>query len=215
MELGTIDLYQVLDVFLLLLIGIGPKIALVPFMELTGDMSAEVQRKVAGKMIKTAFVTALVLLFLGKLLMALLHISPAAISIAGGIIMFLLGIYMVVSPGKSDDHHELAKGRDPMKIATYPLAVPLLLNPAGIVVLMTLSGESSTIIEYVIVIIILLLVIALDWLIFGNISSLSKHLDPSNMTVTEVVFGILLASLAVTLVIDGMADLGILDMIPH
>jgi len=29
MELGTIDFYQILDVFLLLLIGIGPKIALV------------------------------------------------------------------------------------------------------------------------------------------------------------------------------------------
>ena len=95
MELGSIDLYQVLDVFLLLLIGIGPKIALVPFLELTSDMSAEVQRKVAGKMIRTAFVTALVLLFLGKLLMALLHISPAAISIAGGVILFLLGILMI------------------------------------------------------------------------------------------------------------------------
>ena len=215
MELGSIDLYQVLDVFLLLLIGIGPKIALVPFLELTSDMSAEVQRKVAGKMIRTAFVTALVLLFLGKLLMALLHISPAAISIAGGVILFLLGILMIKSPGQPDDHHEQAEGRDPMQMAVYPLAVPMLLNPAGIVVMMTVAGEASTILDYVLVIIVLVLVVALDWLIFGNISSLSKHLDPSNMTVTEVVFGILLAALAVTLVIDGMADLGILDMVPH
>jgi multiple antibiotic resistance protein len=111
--------------------------------------------------------------------------------------------------------HLQAEGRDPMKMATYPLAVPLLLNPAGIVVLMTLAGEATTILDHVIVIIVLLLVIALDWLIFGNISSLSKHLDPSNMTITEVVFGILLAALAVTLVLDGMADLGILDMVPH
>jgi multiple antibiotic resistance protein len=215
MELGTIDLYQVLDVFLLLLIGIGPKIALVPFLELTSDMSAEVQRKVARKMIQTAFVTALVLLILGKLLMALLHISPAAISIAGGIVLFLLGILMVKSPGKNVDHHEQAEGRDPMKMAVYPLAVPLLLNPAGIVILMSISGESTTIVEYVTVIIVLLLVIGLDWLVFGNINSLSKHLDPSNMTVTEVVFGILLAALAVTLVLEGMVDLGILDLIPH
>jgi multiple antibiotic resistance protein len=204
-----------LDVFLLLLIGIGPKIALVPFLELTSNMSAEVQRKVASKMIKTALVTALVLLFLGKLLMALLHISPAAISIAGGVILFLLGIIMIKSPGQADDHHEQAEGRDPMQMAVYPLAVPMLLNPAGIVVMMTLAGEASTILDYVLVIVVLLLVIAMDWLIFGNISSLSKHLDPSNMTVTEVVFGILLAALAVTLVIDGMAEMGILDVVPH
>ena len=215
MELGTIDLYQVLDIFLLLLIGIGPKIALVPFLELTSDLSAEVQRQVARKMIQTAFVTALVLLFLGRFLMALLHISPAAISIAGGVILFLLGIIMIKSPGQSDDHHDQAEGRDPMKLAVYPLAVPMLLNPAGIVVLMTLAGEASTILDYVVVFIVLLLVVVLDWLIFGNISSLSKHLDPSNMTVTEVVFGVLLAALAVTLVIDGLAEYGILDVIPH
>jgi small neutral amino acid transporter SnatA (MarC family) len=35
------------------------------------------------------------------------------------------------------------------------------------------------------------------------------------MTVTEVVFGVLLAALAVTLVIDGLAEYGILDLVPH
>jgi multiple antibiotic resistance protein len=34
--------------FLLLLIGMGPKIALVPFLELTQDMEADTQRKVAN-----------------------------------------------------------------------------------------------------------------------------------------------------------------------
>ena len=40
----SIDFYLVFDLFLLLLIGMGPKIALVPFLEATQGMEAETQR---------------------------------------------------------------------------------------------------------------------------------------------------------------------------
>ena len=45
-----------------------------------------------------------------------------------------------------------------------------------------------------------------------NIDKLAKHLDPSRLAVTEAVFGVLLAALAVQLMLDGLADLGILAM---
>jgi hypothetical protein len=38
MDHTSIDIYLVIDTFLLLLIGIGPKIALVPFLEVTAAM---------------------------------------------------------------------------------------------------------------------------------------------------------------------------------
>ena len=46
MDTTTIDIYLVADVFLLLLIGVGPKIALVPYLELTADMDPEVRGQV-------------------------------------------------------------------------------------------------------------------------------------------------------------------------
>ena len=42
---------------------------------------------------------------------------------------------------------------------------------------------------------------------------LSKHLDPSRLVVTEVIFGVLLTALAVQLMLDGLADLGIIEML--
>ena len=36
MNHDSIDIYLVIDTFLLLLIGVGPKIALVPFIQITG-----------------------------------------------------------------------------------------------------------------------------------------------------------------------------------
>ena len=45
MDFGSIDFDQVLYLFLLLLIGMGPKIALVPFLDMTADMDGETKRR--------------------------------------------------------------------------------------------------------------------------------------------------------------------------
>jgi multiple antibiotic resistance protein len=52
--------YHVHDL-LLLLIGLGPKIALVPFLDLTKEMDVETQKKVTNRMLRTALVTVLIL----------------------------------------------------------------------------------------------------------------------------------------------------------
>ncbi len=40
MALGKIDIWQLFDFLILLLIGMGPKVALVPFLDLTVDMDS-------------------------------------------------------------------------------------------------------------------------------------------------------------------------------
>jgi multiple antibiotic resistance protein len=197
--------------FLLLLIGMGPKIALVPFLDLTKGMDGDTQQKVARRMVQTAVTTALILGVLGWFLMRLLHFTPGAANIAGGIVLLLLALHMLTSPGK-DDHHEKAGGRDAMQMALYPLAVPFLLNPAGIAAIVIASSEIASLAMVVILIGLILIVGALDWLIFSNMDKLARHLDPSRLAVTEAVFGVLLAALAMQLMLDGLADLGILAM---
>ena len=63
-----VDVALVVDTFLLLLIGIGPKIALVPFLEATASMDGDTKRRVSQKMLTTASVVAVILLSLGELL---------------------------------------------------------------------------------------------------------------------------------------------------
>jgi len=211
----NIDFYLVFDMFLLLLIGMGPKIALVPFLELTQGMEAGTQRKVANTMVRTAVVTALLLVVLGWFLMRLLHFTPGAANVAGGIVLLLISLGMLVSPAKKQDHEEHADDRDPQKIAIYPLAVPYLLNPAGIAALVIASDDIDSILFGAIVIGLVLLVGLIDFAVFRNMDKLSKHLDPSRLVITEVVFGVLLAALAVQLMADGLAAMGVIEMIGH
>lgn len=213
MTLSTIDFYWIFDLFILLLIGMGPKIALVPFLDLTAEMDAGMKKKVANRMVRTGVSTALILVLLGWFLMRLLHFTPGAANVAGGIVLLLLALHMLISPGKqNDDHHEEASNRDPMQMALYPLAVPYLLNPAGIAALVIASADIRTVLDVVILVAIVLLVGVIDWLIFGNIDKLARHLDKSRLAVTEAVFGVLLAALAVQLMIDGLHFLGVITV---
>ena len=212
MNWDNIDFYLVFDMFILLLIGMGPKIALVPFIDLTQNMDDDTQRKVAQRMVRTGVTTALLLAVLGWFLMRLLHFTAGAANIAGGIVLLLLALHMLVSPGK-DDHHEKATGRDAMQMALYPLAVPYMLNPAGIAALVIASSEVDSILMGVVLVGLVLLVGAFDWLVFTNMNKLAKYLDPSRLAVTEAVFGVLLAALAVQLMLDGLHHLGIISIL--
>jgi small neutral amino acid transporter SnatA (MarC family) len=209
MDFSVIDIELVAKLLLLLLIGMGPKIALVPFLEKTKNFDAETQRAVGRRMVGTAVVTALVLFAFGGLLMRLLHITGGAVAVAGGIILAILAINMVAGPGKKAVE-EVGVQEDPQHIAVYPLAIPYLLNPVGITILIIASDEVVSIASIGLVLGLVLLVGAFDYLVFANIDKLAKRLNPTGLIISEVVFGILLTAVAVQLAVSGLVSLGII-----
>ncbi len=99
MELESLNVTFVIDTFLLLLIGVGPKIALVPFLEMTADLPETTKRRVLRKMLTTAATVAVLLLVLGGVLTKLLHFSPGALGVASGIILLIIAVTMVLGQG--------------------------------------------------------------------------------------------------------------------
>jgi multiple antibiotic resistance protein len=211
MDFSVISIGLVAKLLLLLLIGMGPKIALVPFLEKTKNFDAPTQRATGRRMVVVAVVTALILFACGALLMQLLHITHGAVAVAGGIILATLAIDMVHGPGKKivDEVEAL---EDPKRIAIYPLAVPYLLNPVGITILIIASAEVVSIASAGLVLGLILMVGALDYALFTNIDKVAKRLNPTTLVISEVVFGILLTAVAVQLTVSGLGMLGIIDM---
>jgi small neutral amino acid transporter SnatA (MarC family) len=214
MDHTSIDITLVIDTFLLLLIGVGPKIALVPFLEVTAATDPSTKQLMVRKMLMTAGVVAVLLIILGELLARLLHFSTGSLSIAGGIILVIIAVTMVL--GSADPQESQAiKGRDPMRVAVFPLAVPYLLNPAGIVTLVTLSAEADSFSVIAMVLVLLAVVLTIDMGVFRWANRVSAHLDQSRMLVTEKVFGFLLAALAVQLMLDGLHSVGVIHLTAH
>ena len=213
MEQTSITAEGVIDTFLVLLIGIGPKIALVPFLQITASLDAATKRRVQRKMLTTAATVAFALIVFGELLRLLLHFTVGSLSIAGGVILLVLAIEMVL--GKPDPGDHLTAEKDPMQLAQFPLAVPYLLNPVGIVGLVTISAETRSLDVFAVMIAILVVVLLLDVAVFRWANRVSAKLNENRMLVTEKVFGFLIAAIAVQLVLDGLALVGVIAPISH
>ena len=211
MDFSVINLELVAKLVLLLLIGMGPKIALVPFLEKTKHFDAETQRAVGRRMVRIAVITALILFAFGALLMRPAYLG-GAVAVAGGIILAILAIEMVTGHSQKAVE-EFPIKEDPRQIAVYPLAIPYMLNPVGITVLIIASDEVVSLASVALVVGMVLLIGAFDYLIFANIDKLSKRLNPTSLVISEVVFGLLLTAVAVQLTVSGLGSLGI--MRPH
>ena len=164
-------------------------------------------------MLTTAAAVAVVLMVLGELLRALLHFTIGSLSMAGGVILLVLAVWMVLAPPRQRQRR--SAGKDPMQLAQFPLAVPYLLNPVGIVGLMTISAEADSISVFAVEFGILVFVLMLDVVVFRWANRVSEKLDENRMLVTEKVFGFLIAAIAVQLVLDGLASVGVIGTVPH
>jgi MarC family membrane protein len=204
--------FLTLDVFLILFIGMGPVKVLLLYIAATKDASPEVQRKVALKAIMTAVVVGIVLLLAGVVFMKLLHFSRGALTIAGGIILLLLALNIVLSPAKKEDHEAAPDEATLMSMAVYPLGIPMLLNPIGIVALTVFSAEATNIVDLAVLLGMLLVVAAIDFGVFLVSHRLDNWLTHERILVMEKVLGILLAALAVQLILVGLADVGVITL---
>jgi multiple antibiotic resistance protein len=212
MEQTSITVNGAIDTFLVLLIGIGPKLALVPFLEMTASLDLATKRRVQRKMLVTAATVALFLIVLGEVLRGLLHFSVGSLSVAGGVILLVLAVWMVLGQGGGGP---TTAGKDPMQLAQFPLAVPYLLNPVGIVGLVTISSEAESFGVLALAIGLLAFVLLIDIVVFRWANQVGSKLDENRMLVTEKVFGFLIAAIAVQLILDGLASAGVIPPINH
>jgi multiple antibiotic resistance protein len=62
---------------------------------------------------------------------------------------------------------------------------------------------------------ILVFVLLVDVVVFRWANRVSEKLDENRMLVTEKVFGFLIAAIAVQLILDGLAEAGVIAPVPH
>jgi small neutral amino acid transporter SnatA (MarC family) len=77
-----------------------------------------------------------------------------------------------------------------MSMAIYPLAIPLLLNPVGIVSLTVFSAEAQGLLQFGVLVILVLVVAAIDLGVFLVSHRLDKYLTNERVLVLEKLLGI-------------------------
>jgi multiple antibiotic resistance protein len=202
-----------LDVFMALFVTMGPFKVVLVYAELTRDLEPAVRRKIAFRAVVVAAIVGLLFIILGKFLMDLFHFSLGALQIAGGLILFAFALNMVLGGGEDE---AAGTDKDPEKIAAFPLAMPLMATPIGIVALTLLSAtfnDDTT--ALIITGVILLVVMVINLIILLTESRILKYVDAQAVGVAERILGILLAALAVQTIINGLIAIGALPAGGH
>lgn len=143
----------------------------------------------------------------GDALLATLGISLAAFRIAGGVLLFLLAIDMVLARDsglRSTTLRETEEAATRQDISVFPLAIPLIAGPGAITSMLLLTGQGpagpTTVLAVLGVMSFVLLLTLLALFAAGRIM---RVIGVTGSGVVSRVLGILLAALAVQFVIDG------------
>jgi multiple antibiotic resistance protein len=193
---------------------IGPIDVAAMFAALTGECTPSERRRMAFKGVMLATCILLLFAFLGQPLLDHLGISLAALRTAGGILLLLIGIDMVFArpSGSTTTTKDEAKEAEHKKdISVFPLATPLIAGPGamGAAVLLMAHTEGDVALRGA-VLLSLFAVLLLQFLLLLGASSVPKLLGVTGLHVIGRVFGVLLSSLAVQFIFDGIKESGIL-----
>ena len=201
--------FGVIDIVTILLVTIGPLKALIVYATLTASADAEFRRKVAIKTVITATIVSLVFVLAGETLLKIFHVSLPALKIAGGIILLLLAIGMVRDGGHGDAE-EKPKALS-LDIAVYPLAIPMMATPQGLVALTAITAAQPSLLWVGAVALMVLAIMALNLACLLSADRIIKAIGPSGLQIIAKVAGVLLTALAVQLMMLGFSDLGLIQ----
>ncbi len=193
---------------------VGPIDVAAMFAALTATASQQARRSMA---VRGAIISGCILFtfaFAGKLLLSSLGISLAALKVAGGILLLLIGIDMVFarsSGGTSTTSEETSEAATRRDISVFPLATPLIAGPGsmGAVILLMASTDGDIVAQMTVLAALLaVLLLTLALLLLAN--KVHQFFGVTGMLVVSRVFGVLLSALAVQFMFDGIAQSGLL-----
>jgi len=165
-------------------------------------MTKKERLKLVHTSIVTAVIVGLIFLFFGQFILKVMNISFGSFAIAGGIILLLLSIKYITTG-------RMVEAIKEEMVAIVPIGTPLTVGPATITTLLLLVNQFPL---YV-VLISFILNMLVTWLIFLLSSHIVRFMGQGGLRAISRVFSLLLAAIAVSMVIQGLNMLGILDVV--
>ncbi len=168
------------------------------FLSVLKTVPPERRQRVLLRELAVAYVVLVAFLLMGNALLRFLGLEQEAVSITGGIVLFLIALRMIFP-----EHGTLTDGAPEGEPFVVPLAIPLIAGPSTLATLLLLDRAvpSSTM--------TLLLVVTVAWALGGVIllssTFLYRVLGQRGLVAMERLMGMLLVMVAVQMLMNGVA----------
>jgi multiple antibiotic resistance protein len=189
---------------------VNPLTATLTFLTLTPSLTHEVRLQIAADATRYALGILLVFAIGGGYILGLFGISLQAFRIAGGILLFYIGMEMVYARTSrtkltATEKYESREGED---IAVMPLATPMISGPGAITTAIVLMNEAAPmgLPAMAVVIATLILVIAVTYVMLRNADFIVDRIGVRQYRAINRLMGMLLIAIAVQFVITGVKE---------
>ncbi|PEN11485.1 hypothetical protein CRI94_15750 [Longibacter salinarum] len=175
------------------------------FLSVLRSVDEDRRRKVIARELLIALVFLIAFLFGGRYLLNAIGISESTLTVAGGVILFLIALRMIFpSPGgvfAADAEEAEDAAGEPLLV---PLAVPLIAGPSAMAsVLFIMSSNPARWLEW-------LSALGLAWGATGAVlllaPNLARLMGHRGLIATERLMGMVLTAIASKMVLTGIAE---------
>ncbi len=184
---------------LLLFLILDPLGNIPVFLSLLKNLKPSRQRAVIVRELLIALGVLMLFLWGGQYALELMHLKQESVSIAGGIVLFLIGLRMIFPPPEGI-MGEIPDG-EPFIV---PMAIPMIAGPSGMAAVMLLgSQEPGRMGDW-------MLALVIAWgataIILFSATYLQKWLGTRVLTAIERLMGMVIVAISVQMLLDGIAS---------
>jgi len=172
------------------------------FLALTRNATDSERKRIALRCILISAIILGLFILGGQFLLGKLGISLASFQIAGGIVLFLFGLRMIFEEeGKKEPHHLEVK----QDIAVFPLAIPSIAGP-GTMMAVVLATDRTRFgwVEQIGTTLILFVILGITYVFLRLAAPIQRLIGNTGANVISRVLGLILASLAVEKILEGI-----------
>lgn len=166
-------------------------------------MTEREQWKLVNLAVLTAGTVGLVFLFFGRFILGAMHILVGEFAIAGGLILLVLSIRTMITGQFVDAIKE-------EMVAVVPIGTPLVVGPATITTLIFLTEFQKY--SLWVVLIAFLLNLGITWVVFLLGNQITRFLGQGGLKAVSRVFNLILAAIGVSMIMSGIASLGLITL---
>jgi multiple antibiotic resistance protein len=191
-----------------IIIIVNPLGATLIYVSFTTTMDQSARDTIAKDACRFALIILLSVAVLGTWILQLFGITLEAFRIAGGILLFGIGMEMVYAKTSRTKltATEKYESRDMEDVAMMPLAIPMIAGPGAITTTIVLMNEAITITPIAIGIVFssIVISIAITYFMMRNSDYIMKKIGQREYRAINRLLGMLLIAIAVQFVINGI-----------
>jgi multiple antibiotic resistance protein len=207
------DVYYIPTVFFTLFFVVDP-LGLIPvFLTYLTGYQDHKRKRIIIRSIGISIALSVFFILLGRYLLRFLGISTGSFLVAGGILLFIIAIEMLLGQPSRVRMRVVSEQEQPEEerdVSVFPLAIPMLCGPGNIAALVMFSTQADgDIVKLAVIVALSITVFLLAMIVMFYSDRIGAFVGGTGISIMQRLMGLILSAMSVQFIRNGLFELGI------